>query len=148
MAQASLNAGLAFTNAILGATHAMSHQVGGLLDAPHGVVNGVLLPHVIRYNAAESPERFVDLARSAGLQVDGVPGVRGGRDARRARPRAGRRRRRAPGPARARRRRERVPRLALNTLDDACLTTNPRAASVRRRGEALPGGPLMPPTHR
>ncbi|MEP6814615.1 MAG: iron-containing alcohol dehydrogenase, partial [Marmoricola sp.] len=61
MAQASLNAGLAFTNAILGATHAMSHQVGGLLDAPHGVVNGVLLPHVIRYNAQESPERFVEL---------------------------------------------------------------------------------------
>lgn len=29
MAQASLQAGLAFTNAILGATHAMSHQVGG-----------------------------------------------------------------------------------------------------------------------
>ena len=109
MAQASLNAGLAFTNAILGATHAMSHQVGGLLDAPHGVVNGVLLPHVIRYNAQESPERFVDLARSAGLQVDGVPGERGGRDARRARARAGRRRRRAPGPARARRRRERDP---------------------------------------
>ena len=42
---------LAFTNAILGATHAMSHQVGGLLDLPHGVVNGVLLPHVIRFNA-------------------------------------------------------------------------------------------------
>ena len=55
MAQASLEAGLAFTNAILGATHAMSHQVGGLLDAPHGVVNGVLLPHVIRYNAAATP---------------------------------------------------------------------------------------------
>ena len=85
MAQASLNAGLAFTNAILGATHAMSHQVGGLLDAPHGVVNGVLLPHVIRYNAQESPERFVDLARSAGLPVDGLPGRRGRRDARRAR---------------------------------------------------------------
>ena len=43
MAQASLEAGLAFSNAILGATHAMSHQVGGLLDTPHGVVNGVLL---------------------------------------------------------------------------------------------------------
>ena len=55
MAQASLQAGLAFTNAILGATHAMSHQVGGLLDAPHGVVNGVLLPHVIRYNARATP---------------------------------------------------------------------------------------------
>ena len=75
MAQASLNAGLAFTNAILGATHAMSHQVGGLLDAPHGVVNGVLLPHVIRYNARATPERFVDLAQAAGLPVDGMPGV-------------------------------------------------------------------------
>ena len=74
MAQASLQAGLAFTNAILGATHAMSHQVGGLLDAPHGVVNGVLLPHVIRFNARATPERFVDLARSAGLSVDGLPG--------------------------------------------------------------------------
>src|SRR6185312_15689428 len=38
MAQAALEAGLAFTNAILGATHAMSHQVGGMLDLPHGVV--------------------------------------------------------------------------------------------------------------
>ena len=29
---------MAFTNAILGATHAMSHQIGGELDAPHGVL--------------------------------------------------------------------------------------------------------------
>ncbi|MBK7721157.1 MAG: iron-containing alcohol dehydrogenase [Austwickia sp.] len=62
MALASLDAGLAFSNAILGATHAMSHQVGGLLDAPHGVINGVLLPHVIRYNAATAADRFRDLA--------------------------------------------------------------------------------------
>ena len=33
LAQGSLEAGMAFTSAILGATHAMSHQVGGLLDA-------------------------------------------------------------------------------------------------------------------
>ena len=73
MAQGSLEAGMAFTNAILGATHAMSHQVGGLLDAPHGVVNGVLLPHVIRFNAQASPDRFVPLAAAAGLRTDGVP---------------------------------------------------------------------------
>ena len=73
MAQASLEAGLAFSNAILGATHAMSHQVGGLLDLPHGVVNGVLLPHVIRFNAAVVPERFAALADAMGLDVDGVP---------------------------------------------------------------------------
>lgn len=73
MAQASLEAGLAFTNAILGATHAMSHQVGGLLDLPHGVVNGVLLPHVIRFNARTAPDRFVPIARAMGLDVAGVP---------------------------------------------------------------------------
>ena len=69
MAQAALEAGLAFTNAILGATHAMSHQVGGMLDLPHGVVNGVLLPHVIRFNGAELPERFVPIAQAMGLRT-------------------------------------------------------------------------------
>ena len=73
MAQAALEAGLAFTNAILGATHAMSHQVGGMLDLPHGVVNGVLLPHVIRFNGAELPERFVPIAQAMGLDVAGAP---------------------------------------------------------------------------
>ena len=72
MAQAALEAGMAFTNAILGATHAMSHQVGGLLDAPHGVVNGVLLPHVIRFNAEAWPDRFVALGEAAGLATTGV----------------------------------------------------------------------------
>jgi len=129
MAQASLNAGLAFTNAILGATHAMSHQVGGLLDAPHGVVNGVLLPHVIRYNAQENPERFVDLARSAGLAVDGVPA----REA--AELLAAHVRELADDVGVPRGLRELgvdetvIPRLATTTLDDACLSTNPRSAS-------------------
>jgi alcohol dehydrogenase class IV len=129
MAQASLNAGLAFTNAILGATHAMSHQVGGLLDAPHGVVNGVLLPHVIRYNAQESPERFVELARSAGLQVDGLPAIEAAEMlAEHVRDLAD-----DVGVPRGLRElgvdEDAIPRLALTTLDDACLSTNPRSAS-------------------
>lgn len=73
MAQASLEAGMAFTNAILGATHAMSHQVGGLLDTPHGVVNGILLPHVIRFNAEVCAPRFVPLAAAAGIDAARLP---------------------------------------------------------------------------
>jgi alcohol dehydrogenase class IV len=73
MAQAALEAGLAFTNAILGATHAMSHQVGGLLDLPHGVINGVLLPHVMQFNAAYDPHRFVPIAQALGLPGDIAP---------------------------------------------------------------------------
>ncbi|GAA2892994.1 iron-containing alcohol dehydrogenase [Streptomyces mexicanus] len=131
MAQAALEAGMAFTNAILGATHAMSHQVGGLLDAPHGVVNGVLLPHVIRFNAEAWPERFVALGAAAGLPVSGVPahevaeqladlvraladdvGVPKGLA--------------SLGVA------ERdVPVLARTTLKDACMATNPRDVDVR-----------------
>ncbi|MDF3048687.1 MAG: putative alcohol dehydrogenase [Pseudonocardia sp.] len=125
MAQASLQAGLAFTNAILGATHAMSHQVGGLLDAPHGV----LLPHVIRYNARATPERFVALARSAGLTVDGMPGDEGAELlAQHVRSLADDvgvpRGLRELGVSEAD-----VSRLAHTTLDDACLATNPRSAS-------------------
>ncbi len=130
MAQASLQAGLAFTNAILGATHAMSHQVGGLLDAPHGVINGVLLPHVIRYNALASPDRFVQLAASAGLVMPGAPGEEA------AEALAEHVRRLADDVGVPRGLRELgvtngdVGRLAANTLHDACLTTNPRSASV------------------
>lgn len=130
MAQASLEAGLAFTNAILGATHAMSHQVGGLLDAPHGVCNGVLLPHVIRYNAEADPSRFATLAQAVGLKVDGAPDAEAAlmlaewvRDLgdRVGVPRG----LRALGVTEAD-----VPRLARTTLEDACLTTNPRDTDV------------------
>ena len=71
MARASLSAGLAFTNAILGAAHAISHQVGGLLDLPHGMVNAILLPHVVRFNAEVAPARFRALAGALG--VPGAP---------------------------------------------------------------------------
>lgn len=44
---ASLEAGLAFSNASLGAVHAMAHALGGYLDLPHGECNSILLQHVI-----------------------------------------------------------------------------------------------------
>ncbi|WYY09484.1 iron-containing alcohol dehydrogenase [Gordonia hydrophobica] len=75
MAMASLRAGMAFTNAILGAAHAMSHPVGGHCDAPHGTINSVLLPHVIRYNAFVCADDFVNLADAVGLDTSGDPQV-------------------------------------------------------------------------
>ncbi|MBN0973175.1 iron-containing alcohol dehydrogenase [Gordonia sp. JH63] len=71
MSLAALRAGMAFTNAILGATHAMSHPVGGHCDAPHGAINAVLLPHVIRYNAHVCADGFVDLADAIGVETSG-----------------------------------------------------------------------------
>ena len=64
---------MAFTNAILGATHAMSHPVGGMCDAPHGAINAVLLPHVIRFNAEADPTPYVRLADAVGIRAGGSP---------------------------------------------------------------------------
>jgi alcohol dehydrogenase class IV len=130
MAQAALEAGLAFTNAILGATHAMSHQVGGLLDLPHGVCNGVLLPHVIRFNGGDQPGRFVPIAQAMGLDVAGAPAEEAVERV------AGAVRELADevgvpkGLGALGVTLDDVPRLARLTLGDACLTTNPRGASV------------------
>ncbi|MBA2555164.1 MAG: iron-containing alcohol dehydrogenase [Geodermatophilaceae bacterium] len=130
MAQASLEAGLAFTNAILGATHAMSHQVGGALDLPHGVVNGVLLPHVMRFNAGAHPEPFVPIAQALGLAVETMSAEDAAHAA------ADRVRELAnsvgvpKGLGDLGVTEEDIAQLSINTLGDACLTTNPRDASV------------------
>ena len=72
MLLASLEAGLAFSNAILGAVHAMAHSLGGLLDLPHGEVNALLLPHVVAYNFDACPTRYRDVAAALGLEVAGM----------------------------------------------------------------------------
>jgi alcohol dehydrogenase class IV len=68
LARASLQAGLAFSNALLGATHAISHQLGGLTDLPHGLLNAIMLPHVMEFNAAVATGRLADVAGAMGLR--------------------------------------------------------------------------------
>jgi 1,3-propanediol dehydrogenase len=72
MARASLQAGMAFTNALLGATHAIAHQIGGALDLPHGLLNAILMPHVMRFNAETHAERYVDVASALGVDTNGL----------------------------------------------------------------------------
>jgi alcohol dehydrogenase class IV len=64
---ASTYAGLAFSNAILGAVHAMAHSLGGFLDLPHGECNAILLEHVIGYNFSAARERYRAVAMAMGL---------------------------------------------------------------------------------
>jgi len=130
MARASLTAGLAFTNAILGATHAMSHQLGGATDLPHGMLNAVLLPHVMRFNAARVPERFVSIARALGIDTTRIPADEA---AELAAETVAELSRSVGAPTRLRDlgiKAEDLPRYAEHTLSDACISTNPRDASI------------------
>lgn len=70
MLLASLYAGMAFSNAILGAVHAMAHSLGGLLDLPHGLCNAILMDHVAAYNYEAAPERYQTIGRVLGACFD------------------------------------------------------------------------------
>lgn len=65
----SLHAGMAFSNASLGAVHAMSHSLGGMLDLPHGECNAILLEHLVKYNFKYSPDRFRKISSAMGLNL-------------------------------------------------------------------------------
>ncbi|RVU31161.1 alcohol dehydrogenase-like regulatory protein ErcA [Neptunomonas marina] len=71
----SMKAGLAFSNAILGAVHAMSHSLGGYLDLPHGLCNAMLLEHVIGFNYKEAEDRFKVIAESLAIDTRGMSTV-------------------------------------------------------------------------
>lgn len=68
----SLQAGLAFSNASLGAVHAMAHSLGGYLDLPHGECNALLLDHVIRFNIRAEPDRYQRIGTVMGLNIRGL----------------------------------------------------------------------------
>lgn len=72
MMLASLQAGMAFSNASLGVVHSLAHSLGGYKDLPHGECNALLLPHVIDYNFSTQPQRFRAIAEAFGLQTAGL----------------------------------------------------------------------------
>jgi alcohol dehydrogenase class IV len=123
MMLASLHAGLAFSNASLGAVHAMAHSLGGLLDTAHGESNAILLGPVVAYNFEAAGDRYANIARSMGLG-DSVSSVLdalvNGLD----------RLRRDAGIQRGLRglgvKPSDIPQLAAKALDDPCMVTNPR----------------------
>ncbi|WP_108651158.1 iron-containing alcohol dehydrogenase [Dongshaea marina] len=67
MHNASCQAGMSFTNALLGIVHSMAHQVGGMFGVPHGRANAILLPNVIRFNSKVCKSKYDELARAVGM---------------------------------------------------------------------------------
>ncbi len=58
MGNAATMAGMAFANAFLGVCHSMAHKLGAFHHLPHGVANALMIEHVIRFNAEETPKKM------------------------------------------------------------------------------------------
>ncbi len=77
----SMLAGQAFANSPVAAVHALAYPIGGIFHVPHGLSNALVLPHVLRFNAAErsngseelyaalAPHAFPDLGGEGGTQA-------------------------------------------------------------------------------
>lgn len=126
----SLHAGLAFSNASLGAVHAMAHSVGGYLDLPHGECNALLLEHVIRFNITSATDRFKQIAQAMGIEVSGMSEKERTKritdEINKLRQRIGVSSSLAARGVRG----SDIPELAGHAVKDACIFTNPRHANV------------------
>jgi alcohol dehydrogenase class IV len=66
MQLASTMAGWAFNVAGVGLVHGMSHALGARHHVPHGTANGIMLPHVMRFNVEAAGSKLAQVARALG----------------------------------------------------------------------------------
>ena len=71
MALGSTMAGFVISNTGTGNDHAIARALGGLFDTPHGLATGLLLPHVMRFNAPARPARYRRIAEALGMSTLG-----------------------------------------------------------------------------
>jgi len=130
MAMACLQAGLAFSNAILGAVHAMSHAVGGKYNLLHGAVNSILLPHVMEYNLLANPKKFADIALFLGVDIRGMSNMEAGNKAiehvKQLTMDIGTPQRLADIGVE----KDQLKRMSISAFHDACMITNPRDVTI------------------
>nr|WP_295682438.1 1-propanol dehydrogenase PduQ [uncultured Lachnoclostridium sp.] len=77
MHNASCLAGISFNLASLGLNHAIAHNIGGKLHVPHGRTNAILLAHVIEFNSnitgftpkdySEAAMKYAKIAKLIGI---------------------------------------------------------------------------------
>ena len=126
----SLQAGLAFSNASLGAVHALAHALGGFLDLPHGECNALLLEHVVRFNIAKASDRYKQIGEAIGLEMTGLTERQRARRITDALSHLRSRLGIVNSLAQRGVRSVDIPELAFHALNDACLVTNPRHAQI------------------
>jgi maleylacetate reductase len=64
------NGGAALSGSMLALAHAMAQAIGGRYGLPHGTLNGICLPPVLRFNTAFAPEAVSRFGESVGTPED------------------------------------------------------------------------------
>jgi alcohol dehydrogenase len=72
---AATMAGMAFSSAQVGLTHAVSHSLGAICGVPHGIANGIMLPTVMRFNAPSCVSEMAEVALALGVEYRGQSGA-------------------------------------------------------------------------
>ena len=70
MLLASTVAAMAFNTTRLGNAHALAMPLGGQFKIPHGVVNAILLPEVMKFNIIGNTGKYAEIARIFGEKTD------------------------------------------------------------------------------
>ena len=122
MMMASMMGAIAFQKD-LGATHSCAHALGTVVDMHHGLANGIMIDHVMRFNLDAAEARMAELARVCGAggsaesfvewlaalkQRIGIPAKLGGKGVTAAH----------------------IPQLVKVASDDICHQTNPKPCSA------------------
>jgi alcohol dehydrogenase len=63
-------AGMAIEASMLGAAHALANPLTAYLGTPHGQAVGLMMPHVIRFNAPVVGDRYARLVRSCSMTAN------------------------------------------------------------------------------
>lgn len=75
MLAASTMAGMAFGNSDVASVHSISEALGGYYDIPHGVANAMMLAPVSRISIPGAPERYADVAKALGVNIENMKTV-------------------------------------------------------------------------
>lgn len=73
MALAASYAGMAFSNCGVALVHALEYPLGAAVHCSHGEGNGLLLPHVMRYNLPTRVQEFAEIGLALGYANSNDP---------------------------------------------------------------------------
>ena len=77
MAIASLEAGIAFSNASVTIVHGMSRPIGAMFGVPHGLSNAMLFEKCMQFALPGAYAKFCELAKVVGVYKDGMSDEQG-----------------------------------------------------------------------